>query len=107
MRSGLLKERLTVVHLTTTKDDYGSVKKGWAEDKTVYWARKTYKDSGFGIKNDEAVYKSVVSFELRYTDAIKPYDRIKYNDYLYRIAGFEQYPSEGRLVLKCELLTEN
>lgn len=107
MRSGLLKEALTVVHRIYTEDEFGASSVTWQEDSETIWARKTYKDSGFGMQDGEAVYKSVVSFEMRYTTIVKPYDRIKWASLYWRIVGFEPYPDEGRLVLKCELLNQD
>lgn len=107
MRAGLLNKQITLLELKTTTDGYGASVSEWTPLEGKRYARVTYGASGFGTRDGEAVYKQVVSFQMRYTDAAREYMRIEWDGRQYRITGIERYPERGEMKIQAELVTQD
>ena len=105
MRAGLLNKEITLLERKTASDAYGATNSSW-EACSKRWARVTYGASGFGEKDGEAVYKQVVSFQMRYSDSVKEYMRVLWDGRQYRITGIERYPERGEMKIQGELISE-
>lgn len=106
MRAGLLNKQITLLERKTTTDGYGASVSEWSPLEGKRWARVTYGASGFGEKDGEAVYKQVVSFQMRYSDSVKEYMRVLWDGRQYRITGIERYPERGEMKIQGELISE-
>lgn len=104
MRAGLMNERVAIWSPEKKTDGYGASKTTWKKTGLRY-ARVSYGSSGFGVQNGEAVYKSQVTFSLRYTDSVREYSRIEWDGRMYRITGIERYRRLGEMKVIGELIS--
>ena len=78
---------------------------GLMNERVAIWSPVSYCSSGFGVQNGEAVYKSQVTFSLRYTDSVREYSRIEWDGRMYRITGIERYRRLGEMKVIGELIS--
>lgn len=107
MRAGLLTQTVDILRSERVKDKFGATAATWTAVATGLHARVTYGQGSLGVSQGEQVYRQTVTFQTRYTTAVTEYDRLRWQDRLYRITAIERYPERGELRLTAELITQD
>lgn len=83
IRAGLLDEVCDVVRYEKSTDKFGADTGQWTVVAEGVPCQVSHKQSGFGELNGEVVYQHVTTFVFRYTDALREYDRLRWDGRTY------------------------
>lgn len=105
MRAGLFKEQIDIIRAEITKNDFGEETTEW---KSIYKtrARLVHVHGSRNIYNEEIVYSYVKTMMVRYYVPVEEFDRIKWNDNLYRILEIEPSDDKSYKTIKIEIIND-
>lgn len=107
MQAGLLRERIDVLRKAVATDKFGASVPTWSIVLSGIHARELKTQGGLTVNGGELVYQSVHTFQIRYNEGVTEYDRVRWQDRLYRILDITRLKSQGEMRLKCELITQD
>lgn len=105
MRAGSLNENITILRSDKVRDDYGIDKESWE----VYAHTKAavrYMSGSKTVDVQEVFFAENVEFTIRYYHQVRPTDRIKYYDQLYRIISINPDKRNNSQTIVTELINE-
>lgn len=105
MRAGLLKERIQILESSIIKNSYGEEETQW-EVKCTTRARLIHKSGNRAISNEEVAYQYTKTFQLRHYIQVNEYDRILWNDNVYRILDIEPDKEQMLITINVELIND-
>lgn len=105
MRAGLLTEQIEILSPEITKNSFGEESTEW---KLSYRTRaRVLHDSGNrATVNDEIFYQYIKTFIVRLYTPISNFDRIRWNDKIYRVLDIEPDKALQQLTIKTELVND-
>lgn len=89
LRTGLLREIITIQKLTNIKDSFGATSDNWI-DKFNARAQVTTNSGDRLNQNNEIRHSYNVTFTIRFYHDVQDTDRIIYNDTKYRIISINK-----------------
>ena len=105
MRAGSLNENIEILRSIKERDEYGIDKETWQYYcKTKAAVRYMYGSKTVDVQ--EVFFAETVEFIIRYYHNIKPTDRIKYYNQLYRIISINPDKRNNSQTLVTELINE-
>lgn len=105
IRAGLLDEVCDVVRYEKSTDKFGADTGQWTVVAEGVPCQVSHKQSGFGELNGEVVYQHVTTFVFRYTDALREYDRLRWDGRTYQIEGIDRSRRLwGEMPVTCSLI---
>lgn len=105
MKGGLLQEVIQIITPVVTKNAYGEETTEWQEKLTLR-ANLTHKDGTRTNTNGEIFYTSTKIFEVRFYADIDEYDRIVWEDKIYRIINIEPNRKVQKKTIISELVND-
>lgn len=104
IRAGLLDELITVERYQKQVDQYGGDSGQWETVAEDVPCSVNYRDSGFGESAGALVYAQMVTFQLRYTDVVREYDRVLWDGRKYHIDGIDRSKRRyGEMSIICSM----
>lgn len=105
MRAGLLNEQVEILTSTLEKNDYGEQTETWT---TTYTTKaRLIHDSGDRTEiNDEVFYAYTKTFQMRQYVPVEEYNRIKWNNKIFRILSITPDKHQQNLTVKTELVND-
>ena len=105
MRAGALNENIEILRSVKERDQYGIDKESWQIYKQTK-AQVRYMSGSKTVDVQEVFFAETVEFSVRYYHNIRPTDRIKYYDQLYRIISINPDKRANSQTLVTELINE-
>lgn len=105
MRAGLLQEDIEILKSTTVTNKYGEQSSIWTVIATT--KARLIHDSGARTEiNNEIFYAYTKTFQVRYYVNVSEFDRIRWNNQLFRIISIEPNKQQQSLTIKTELVND-
>ena len=105
MRAGSLNENIEILRSVKERDQYGIDKESW-QTYAKTKAAVRYMSGSKTVDVQEVFFAETVEFTVRYYHKIKPTDRIKYYNQLYRIVSINPDKRANSQTLVTELVNE-
>ena len=105
MKGGLLQEVIQVITPVVTKNSYGEETTEWQEKLTLR-ANLTHNTGTRTNTNGEIFYTNTKIFEVRFYADIDEYDRIIFEDKIYRIINIEPNRKVQKKTIISELVND-
>lgn len=105
MRAGLLTEKINILESSLIKNSYGEEETKW-QTKYTTRARLIHKSGNRALSNDEITYQYTKTFQVRYYVMVNEFDRIQWNDRIYRILDIEPDREQMLLTINVELIND-
>lgn len=105
MKAGLLEEIIKIITPTTIKNEYGEEIETW-EDKYKTRARLIHNSGNRSNTNGEIFYTHNKTLQVRHYVPVNSYDRIEWNNQLYRILDIEPNKQQMMLTITIELIND-
>lgn len=90
IRAGLLDETADVLRYVRSTDRFGADTGSWQTVADGVPCSVRDKARGYGAENGEVVYTHVTEFQMRYTDAVREYDRLLWDGRIYQVEGIDR-----------------
>lgn len=105
MRAGSLNENIEILRSVKERDEYGIDKETWQSFAKTKAAVR-YMSGSKTVDVQEVFFAETVEFVIRYYHNIKPTDRIKYYNQIYRIISINPDKRANSQTLVTELVNE-
>ena len=105
MRAGTLREKLDVLQLTTTKDEYGNASQSWKLLMSIR-ASRDFRDGARVAENFEVVNTHHITLRCHLRTAVKRNMRVVYRGETYVIDSVDANVAKREMRIECELLNE-
>lgn len=103
--AGILTERISIYKHVNEQNQLGEMTYEWILSRS-YWSNVRQVSTRKLLEAGREIDDTVITVMLRYTDAIKVGDRLKWNDRFYDISNIESNKKDGYIILSCEVCTE-
>lgn len=103
--AGLLTERVSIYKHMNEQNQLGEMTYEWVMFKS-YWSNVRQVSTRKLLEAGREIDDTVITVMLRYTNAIKVGDRLKWNYRFYDISNIEYNKKEGYIILSCEVCVE-
>lgn len=103
MNSSLLRDKITILRKTISRDDYGSEVVGYSPYQCCF-AYVEYESSDRTLDNSEIYYNNRVNFHIRYYHHkdIQDHDRICFDCKHWHILRINKHRQQNKVILVCE-----
>lgn len=105
MRAGLLTEEIEIIENVVTVNDFGEETEEWVS-KYKTKARLVHDGGDRTIINGEIFYSNAKTFQVRYYVPIDDFDRIKWDNKIYRVRNIEPDKKKMNKTIKAELVND-
>lgn len=105
MRAGLLKENIEIVTPIIKKNKFGEQSQEW-DSKYHTRARVIHNNGTRTNENGDIFYTSFITLEIRYYVPIDEYDRVKWNNKVYRILNIQSDNDHNKKIITIELIND-
>lgn len=105
MRAGLLTEQIEIIKNVITANDFGEETEEWIP-KYKTRARLVHDGGDRTIINGEIFYSHAKTFQIRYYVPVDDFDRIVWENKIYRILNIEPDKNKQNKTIKAELIND-
>lgn len=105
MRAGALREKIDVLQLTTTKDEYGNASQAWKLLMSIR-ASRDFRDGARVAENFEVVNTQHITLRTYLRTAVQRNMRVVYRGEVYTIKSVDANVVKREMKIECELLNE-
>lgn len=100
MRAGKLDRIITIEHVTTTVDQYGTPAESWSTVATVRAQRVKLSTEEF-LRAFGSTSEAVAVFRIRHMDGLTLGDRVRYQGATFDLKGIEPLGRHEGIELRC------